>query len=190
MRIFKLFFRWLFSPWNIILVLVLLGVLGVRYLQTRPTALAIDPKLLQPEDRTRSRLQLELYFVTPDGKSFAVEKRDAGLELDDLGTRASVTMRNYLAGPTLEGAISLIKNLPAPTIFADKNTVYVDVKVAWQAVQLGTQGELLLYCGITNSMLKLEGVQNVKFLLAGQPVPSIGGHIPTDKAFTAKECVP
>ncbi len=188
MRWFKLFFRWLFSPWNIILVLLLVGTLAVRYLQTRPTALAIDPKLLQPEDRSRSRLQLELYFVTPDGKSFAVEKRDAGLELDDLETRATTAMRNYIEGPKVDGALSLAKNLPMPTVFANKDTVFIDLQAAWQKIQLGTQGELLLLCGITNTMLNLDGVQKIKFLLAGQPVESVGGHIPTSKPFTQKEC--
>ena len=190
MRWVKLFFRWLFSPWNIILALVLVGVLAVRYFQTRPTPLAIDPRLLQPEDRSRSRLQLKLYFVSPDGKSFAVEERDAGLELDDLETRAGVAMRNFIAGPKVDGAIALISQLPVPTVFAHKDTVFIDLQAAWQKITLGTQGELLLICGITNTMLNLEGVQNVKFLLSGQPIATIGGHIPTSKPFTAKECSP
>ncbi len=188
MKWIKLFFRWLFSPWNIIFALLLLGVLGVRYLQTRPTALAIDPKLLQPEDRTRSNLQLELYFVTPDGKSFAVEKRDAGLELDDLETRASVAMKNFMEGPKSEGAIALLSKASAPTVFANNTTIYIDAPTSWQKIQIGTKGELLLYCGITNTMLGLTGVQQVQFLMAGKPVETIGGHIPTDKPFTSREC--
>jgi hypothetical protein len=190
MRWVRLFFRWIFSPWNIIFCLLLLGVLGVRYLQTRPTALAIDPKLLQAEDRTKSRLQLELYFVTPDAQSFAVEKRDAGLELEDIGTRAAVAMKNYLAGPTLEGATALVKNLSMPTIFAFEKTVFIDLPADWQQIKLGTQGELLLFCGIANTMLNLTDVQFVRFLLLGKPVPTVAGHIPTDKPFSSKECSP
>lgn len=190
MRAIKLFFRWIFSPWNIIFTILLLAVVGVRYLQNRPTALAVDPKLLQAEDRSRSQLQLELYFVTPDGKSFAVEKRDAGLELDDLETRATVAIKNYMQGPKVDGAVSLIKDLPTPTVFANTNTIFIDLNPQWQSVRLGTQGELLLYCGITNTMLNLAGVQQVKFLLSGKPTPTIGGHIPTDKNFTSKECSP
>jgi hypothetical protein len=188
MRWVRLFFRWLFSPWNIIFALLLVGVLGVRYLQTRPTALAIDPKLLQAEDRTKSRLQLELYFVTPDAQSFAVEKRDAGLELDDVTTRAVVAMKNYLAGPTLEGATALVKDLSTPTVFAFEQTVFIDLPADWQQIKLGTQGELLLLCGITNTMLGLKDVQSVRFLLLGKPAPTVAGHIPTDKPFTNKEC--
>lgn len=188
MKWIKLFFRWLFSPWNIIFALLLMGVMTVRYFQTRPTPLAIDPKLLQPEDRARSRLQLELYFVTPDGKSFAVEKRDAGLELDDLETRASVAMKNYLEGPKAEGAIALVSNVAAPTLFANNTTIFIDAPTTWQQIKLGTQGELLLYCGITNTMLNLSGVQQVKFLMAGKPTETIGGHIPTSKPFTSREC--
>ncbi len=188
MKWLKLFFRWLFSPWNIIFSILLLGVLGIRYIQTRPTPLAIDPKLLQSTDRTRSRLTLSLYFATPDGRSFAVEKRDAGLELDDLETRAAVAMRNYLEGPKVEGAMLLVSKMPLPTVFAHQDTVYVDLEATWKKVQLGTQSELLLVCGIANTMLELEGVQKVKYLLAGKPVETIGGHIPTDKTFSKKEC--
>jgi hypothetical protein len=190
MRWIKLFFRWVFSPWNIIFALLLIGVLTVRYFQTRPTPLAIDPKLLQPEDRSRSRLQLKLYFITPDGQSFAVEGRDAGLELDDLETRAGVAMRNFIEGPKVEGALTLVSKLSNPTVFAYKDTIFVDLPADWQKIELGTQGELLLLCGITNTMLNLQGVQNVKFLMLGKPTATVGGHIPTSKPFTAKECSP
>jgi spore germination protein GerM len=180
--------KWILTPWNIIAVLILAGVLGVRYLQTRPTPLSIDARFLQDE-QPRSKLNLNLYFIDATGQNFAREQRDAGLERDDLETRAGVAVKNFLEGPRVEGSISLLpKNVAVPTVFANKDTVYVDLQRSWANVQLGTRGELLLYCGLANTLLDMEGVSKVKFLMAGKSTESVGGHIPLDQALTKREC--
>jgi hypothetical protein len=55
-------------------------------------------------------------------------------------------------------------------------------------VQLGTRGELLLYCGLANTLLDMEGVSKVQFLMAGKPTESVGGHIPLEAPLTKREC--
>ncbi len=180
--------KMILTPWNVIAVLILAAILGVRYLQTRPTPLSIDPRFLQNE-APRSRLNLNLYFVDATGQNFAREQRDAGLERDDLDTRASVAVKNFLEGPRVQGSVTVLpKNAATPTVFANKDTVYIDVQKIWANVQLGTRGELLLYCGLANTLLDMEGVTKVKFLMAGRPIDTINGHIPLGSPLTKREC--
>ncbi len=79
-------------------------------------------------------------------------------------------------------------DVPKPIVFARKDTVFLSVPKIWRLIQLGSNGELLLYCGLANSLLDLKDVKNVQFLEAGKRVETIGGHLNTSQPFTLKEC--
>jgi hypothetical protein len=66
--------------------------------------------------------------------------------------------------------------------------VFLDVPKLWRTIQLGSNGEMLLYCGLANSLLDLKDVKFVQFLEAGKRVETIGGHLSTLNPFTLKEC--
>ena len=66
------FLGYFVTPWNVIALLLVLSVLGVRYLQTRPTALVIDPALLQGDTGGKADLQVKLFFAALDGRNYSV----------------------------------------------------------------------------------------------------------------------
>jgi Sporulation and spore germination len=183
------FFGYFLTPWNIIAVLLALGALAIRYEQTRPTALAIDPALLDNGERPKSELPLRLYFATADGRNYSVETRSAGLNRDDLETRAAIAVRVWLEGPLASGSLRLVPpDADTPTVYARKDSVFLDLPASWTGYQLGLSGETLLYCGLASTLLDLQGVTNVQYLLNGKPAATIGGHVETLQPFTKDTC--
>jgi spore germination protein GerM len=183
------FFGYFLTPWNLIALMLVLGVLGVRYIQNRPTALTIDPALLRLNDTGKAELPLRLYFAALDGRNYSVESRTAPLNRDDLETRAIVAVRVWMAGPLAKESLRLVpEDADTPTIYARKDTVYADIPSGWVQYQLGLSAETLLYCGLASTLLDLKNVKNVQFLLNGKPATTIGGHVETQQPFTKDTC--
>jgi spore germination protein GerM len=183
------FLGYFLTPWNLIALLLVLGVLGVRYVQNRPTALTIDPALLNLNDTGKTELPLRLYFAALDGRNYSVESRTAPLNRDDLETRAITAVRVWMAGPLAKESLRLVpQDADTPTIYARKDTVYVDIPGAWVQYQLGLSAETLLYCGVASTLLDLQNVKNVQFLLNGKPTATIGGHVETLQPYTKDTC--
>lgn len=182
---------WLAStPFNVVALLVLLGLLGLRLLQERQNALPIDPAILEFEQGPRkAELPARLYFAGQDAKTFAIETRGVPVPGSSQVERAIAVTEAWMSGPVSGGALGLVTpGLAMPTVFARAGTVYVDVTSAWADNQLGTAGEFLLYCGLANSLLELDGVKAVQYLLSGKPAETIGGHVETLEPFTVKTC--
>jgi hypothetical protein len=186
--------RWIVTPWNIIALMLFALVFVVRSIQLRPVTVAIDPSLTGALEQGAVQLEMKLYYARLDASRFVVETRNARLESDALSTRASRTVNEWLSGPTIQDAFSPFPSnmsgldVQKPTVFARKDTVFLDVPKLWRTIQLGSNGEMLLYCGLANSLLDLKDVKFVQFLEAGKRVETIGGHLSTLNPFTLKEC--
>lgn len=183
---------WLAStPWNVVALIAVVGLLLVRLVQERPVSTPIDPSILEFEQGPRkAEVPLRLYFAAPDGQSFAIETRGVPVSGSALADRASAAVDAWISGPTSQGALSLVvvQNLPEPTIFAKAGTVYVDLPKLWTTNQLGTAGEFLMVCGLANTLLELDGAKAVQYLVDGKPAETIGGHVETLEPFTVKTC--
>ena len=183
---------WLAStPFNVIAVIAVIGLLLVRLVQDRPVSTPIDPSILEFEQGPRkAEVPLRLYFAAQDGQSFAIETRGVPISGTALVDRASAAVNAWIAGPTSQGALPLVvvQNLPEPTIFAKAGTVYIDLAKPWTTNQLGTAGEFLMICGLANTVLELDGVKAVQYLLDGKPADTIGGHVETLEPFSLKTC--
>lgn len=183
---------WLAStPFNVVALIVLLGLILVRLIQERPVSAAIDPSILEFEQGPRkAELPLRLYFAGPDARSFAVETRGVPIAGNGLAERASAAIDAWMAGPSSAGALPLVAaaNLPQPTVFAKSGTVFIDLPRAWTTNQLGTAGEILMVCGLANTVLELDGAKAVQYLVDGKPAETIGGHVETLEPFTLKSC--
>jgi Sporulation and spore germination len=183
------FLNYFLTPWNLIALMLVLCVLGVRYVQNRPTALEIDPALLNLNDTGKTELPLRLYFAALDGRNYSVESRTAPLSRDDLETRAMVALRVWMAGPLATESLRLVpEDADTPTVFARKDTVYVDIPAGWVTYQLGLSAETLLYCGVASTLLDLQNAKKVQFLLNGKPATTIGGHVETRQPYTKDTC--
>ncbi len=177
------------TPWNIIALLLVLTVLGVRQLQLQPTALAIDPALLQGDQNGKSELNLRLYFANLDGRNYSVETRNASVGGDTLEFRALGAVRAWMAGPSAAQSLRLVpQDAGTPTVYVRKDTVFVDVPAEWQTFDLGLSGETLLYCGLASTLLDLQGAGSVQYLLNGKSALTIGGNVETNLPYTKDTC--
>ncbi len=182
---------WLAStPFNVVALMALLGLIGLRLIQERPNALPIDPAILEFEQGPRrAELPTRLYFAGQDTRSFAIETRGVPVAGSSLPERVAAVTEAWVSGPTSSGALGLVPaGLPMPTVFARAGTVYVDLPRAWSANQLGSAGEFLLVCGLANSLLELDGVKAVQYLMDGKLTETIGGHVETLEPFTVGMC--
>jgi hypothetical protein len=183
------FFGYFVTPWNIIALLLAVGVLLLRDWQLRPTPLAIDPALLQGDQDGKGQITLRLYFGALDGRNYSVESRSVPVNGDTLEYRALGAVRAWIAGPQAAQSLRLVpQDAGTPTVYVRKDTVYVDIPQEWQTYELGLSGETLLYCGLSSTLLELQGAGSVQYLLNGKPVATIGGNLETLAPYTKDTC--
>ena len=183
------FLGYFVTPWNVIALLLVLSVLGVRYLQTRPTALVVDPALLQSDNGGKSDLQVKLFFAALDGRNYSVESRSASANGETLEQRALAAVRVWMAGPLAAQSLRLVpQDASTPTLYARKDTVYVDIPTEWTQYQMGLSAETLLYCGLASTLLELKDAKSVQYLLNGKATLTIGGNVETDAPYTKDTC--
>ncbi len=185
---------WLVTPWNIIALMLFVVMFLIRTSQLQPVIVQLDPSLTGAQEKGDVQLEMKLYYSSLDAKRFVIETRNARLESDALTIRASRTVNEWFAGPSGKESFSPFPSnlsgldVQKPVVFARKDTVFVSVPKVWRSIQLGSNGELLLYCGLANSLLDLKDVKNVQFLEDGKRVETIGGHLSTLQPLTLKEC--
>ncbi len=178
----------LFTPFNIIAALLVAAVIGVRFMQALPPQIPIDDSVQPRPVVGAAQVSLRLHFAQADTRGWGIETRNVTVTPDTSTGRANAVLREWMSGPKLAGLIPLANNLPMPKVFVRRETVYVDAPIAWTKKQIGSAGELLLYCGIANSLLELEGFTKIQFLLEGQIADSIGGHMVTRHPLQKKTC--
>jgi spore germination protein GerM len=185
-RLWRLFV----TPFNVVALLAALAVFGVRAVQQRPVQPRVDQKLLDADrPPPRRELRLRLYFASPSADGFVLEPRAASVARDAPNERLAEATRQWLAGPKTTEALRLVPaGTPAPTVFVRRDTAYLDLPEAWTRLGLGSAGELLVLCGLANTLLEAGPVSRVSFIVSGRPAESLGGHVALDEPFTAKTC--
>ena len=184
------FLNKLMTPFNVIAALIVGGIGLIRLGQDRPLNFGLDPEIVAfVQGPKKASSTLKLYFAAPDARSFAVETRSVGLDGTNLGFLADAAVREWIAGPQAQGALPLVPgDLEPPLVFAEREGVVVNVPKSWRKVQLGRPGEYLLLCGLANTLLELPKVKSVRYLLEGNAVETIHGHMGTLDPFTEKSC--
>ncbi|RIH87822.1 Sporulation and spore germination [Meiothermus luteus] len=154
------------------LLVLLLGGLALWATQEssefRPLNLPSGPQPQEPGART-----LRLYFAKDTQDSLVVEERTVQVaEGENLLERA---LEELTRGPQLPGAAPLVPaGSPTPTVFLRDGTAIVDLPRSYANLGFGAAGESLLIYGIANTLLEFKEVQQVRFLLGGQEVESLG----------------
>ena len=185
----RFFGRWL-TPFNVIALLFLGSVAAFRWFQERPLAIGVAPEITEfMKGPQRPVLNLKLYFAAVDGRNFAIEARNIRVDGETLGHRAEATVREWLKGPSAQGALPLVpRDSTPPGVFSHKDSIVVDLPKSWAKIRLGRSVEWLYACGLTNTLLGLQGVKNVVFMSEGKPLETLAGHVSTRVPFTAQEC--
>ena len=185
----RFFGRWL-TPFNIIALLFLGGVSTFRWFQERPLAIGVAPEITEfMKGPQRPALNLKLYFAAVDGRNFAIEARNIRVDGETLGHRAEATVREWIKGPSAQGALPLLPRDSAPPgVFARKDSIVLDLPKSWAQRRMGRTAEWLYACGLTNTLLGLQGVKSVVFMSEGKPLETLAGHVSLRLPFTAQEC--
>jgi len=116
---------------------------------------------------------IRLHFAKDAGDGLVVEERTIQLAVGEY-TLGRV-LEELVRGPQSPGAAPLVPaGTPAPTVFLRDNTALVDLPAAYARLGYGTAGETSLIYGIANTLLEFREVEQVKFLLEGKEVESLG----------------
>lgn len=127
-----------------------------------------------PSDlENRGPRNIKLYFAKDTEDGLVVEERSVQITEGEyvLGR----VLDELVRGPQMPGAAPLVPaGTPAPTVFLRDSTALVDLPAAYGRLNYGTAAEMALIYGITNTLLEFKEVQQVKFLLEGREVESLG----------------
>lgn len=116
---------------------------------------------------------IRLHFAKDTEDGLVVEERT--IQVAEGEYVLGRVLEELVRGPQIPGAAPLVPaGTPAPTVFLRDGTALVDLPAAYGRLGYGTAGEIALIYGITNTLLEFQEVEQVKFLLEGQEVESLG----------------
>ncbi len=116
---------------------------------------------------------IRLHFARDTGDGLAVEERT--VQITEGEYTIGRVLQELVRGPQIQGAAPLVPaGTPAPTVFLRDSTALVDLPPAYGRLGYGSSAELALIYGIANTLLEFKEVQQVKFLLEGKEVESLG----------------
>lgn len=116
---------------------------------------------------------IRLHFAKDTGEGLVVEERT--IQVVEGEYTLGRVLDELVRGPQVPGAAPLVPaGTPAPTVFLREGTALVDLPAVYGRLGYGTAGETALIYGIANTLLEFKEVEQVKFLLEGKEVESIG----------------
>ncbi|GIW31978.1 MAG: hypothetical protein KatS3mg071_2152 [Meiothermus sp.] len=116
---------------------------------------------------------IRLHFAKDTGDGLVVEERT--IQVAEGEYTLGRVMQELVRGPQIPGAAPLVPaGTPAPTVFLRDGTALVDLPAAYARLGYGTAGETALIYGIASTLLEFREVEQVKFLLEGREVESLG----------------
>ncbi|WP_245575163.1 GerMN domain-containing protein [Meiothermus rufus] len=159
--------------WINLLGFLVLLLAGVALWLVQQHEEGTKPLNLPSDLEIRGQRTIKLYFANSTGDGLVVEERNVQLTEGEyvLGR----VLQELVRGPQVPGAAPLVPaGTPAPTVFLREGTALVDLPAAYRRLGYGTAGEMALIYGIANTLLEFKEIQQVKFLLEGQEVESLG----------------
>jgi len=159
--------------WNVLgLLILLLGAAFYFYAGRAPRTDVVNLDVAIEEPQEPREVQLRLYFAKPDASGFIIEKRKV-----TIAPKESVYQRaleELVKGPARSGEPLLPADAPAPTVFVSDHSAYVDLPREYAQLGYGTTGETLLIYGIANTVLDQGPLDEVWFLIGGEPARTLG----------------
>jgi len=152
------------------LAALILGGLGLWSLQGDPGSRSLN---LPSDLENQGPRTVKLHFARDTGDGLIIEERT--VQIAEGEYTLGRVLDELVKGPQIQGAAPLVPaGTPTPTVFLRDNTALVDLPAVFGRLGYGTAGEMALIYGITNTLLEFKEVQQVKFLLEGQEVKSLG----------------
>ena len=180
------FLRALFSPFNVIALIVLGLVYGADRWVRRPPTPPTPPELRQ----TLKTVSVNLYFATPDMGAYFTQPREVEVQ-DNLPQEVGqAALKAWTAGPrdaSGKGLAVVPAGSPAPRLWTRGAHYYVDLPSSYTTLNYGATGERMLLCSLTQTLLAVRG-QDVRFLVNGQDATTLLGHMDLRAPYTRADC--
>ncbi len=147
-----------------------------------------EPEEIKPDEGEKLKFRIvDLYFVNPDTGEVDIEKR----QVFDLKERTSMikqVLRSLKMGPVGELKPSVPQDIEFKDVFIYKDTVYIDIHKNNEDSQIGgVRGEELFIESVVKTVLGLsDDYKKVVFLVDGEPVDTLLGHIDVSQSFSEK----
>lgn len=125
---------------------------------------------------------VSLYFLGETGYGLVPETRTLQLAAED--NLAAVVTQTFLSH--LEEIGTLPSGLEAAKVYQSGNKVYIDLPEVYRSLPLDIRSEIGLVYGLANSILALDSVEEVEFLLAGRSDSALD-HLSLAQPFKAQE---
>lgn len=152
------------------LVVLVLGGLGLWAIQRDA---GFQPVNLPVNLEDQGQRTVKLHFSNDTGDGLVIEERT--IQIIEGEYLLGRVLEELIRGPQMQGAVPLVPaGTPAPTVFLWDATALVDLPAVYGRLGYGSAGELALIYGIANTLLEFNEVQQVRFLLDGREVESLG----------------
>lgn len=177
--------RRIFTPMNIIGLLLLLAAGYAKQFVSLPPPAPKVPKMQLEEVQPQT---LNIYFADPQTTGYAKEARSVPVEGTTAGKLAQGAVAAWLAGPKKGGALRVVPaESESPEVWLRGQHYIVNLPKSYTKLNYGLSGEHMLICSLTRTLLDKTG-QDVSFLVGGQNMATLLGHIDLRRAFTKTDC--
>lgn len=137
----------------------------------------------QPDSLSNGFKSARLYFASTSGESLVVETREQ-LDAQNLHDRVAALVDELERGPRTRG----LRTIPAGTAVQhvyldDRGLMTLDLSREFrEGFRGGSAAEFLAIAALTRTLgANLPEVKRVMLVCAGQPLPTLGGHLPLDR---------
>lgn len=115
----------------------------------------------------------KLHYEKASLDGMLIEKRTVNVEQgEDQLVRA---LQELFKPPQAQGALPLVPvGTPVPTVFLRDDTAIVDLPAPFASLNYSIEQESALIYGIASTLLEFKSVKQVRFLLQGKEVESLG----------------
>jgi hypothetical protein len=175
--------------WRLLFVAAILAVLawvGVRWTQTRRAAVAPAAVVDTAGAGVRA---VQLYFASPGGDSLVGEPRELA-EPATLRERVAALVRELDRGPAHGGVAVLPAGTSVRFAYLDPDGLLtVDLSRSFvQEFQGGADAEYLAVASLVRTFAaNLAGVKRVLLVCGGEPIATLGGHVPLDRPLEVSD---
>jgi len=159
--------------WNLLgLFLLIFGLWLYFYASKSPQTEILNYKVIEEEPLKSEKTEIRLYFAKKNANGFIIEKRIVTLKPGE--SKYQRALVELIKGPTQSGEPILPKGSKTPTVFVSGRSAYVDLPREYAQLGYGTTGETLLIYGIANTVLDQGPLDEVWFLIGGEPARTLG----------------